>query len=231
MPSCLAGQPASLHAALASTPVGPTSGEMDTVSWTYWLQRTVGSRLVPSQDSCVFWGAGLQEARPGARPQGLPRDQLGSPGKPSGHRSGDETPSCLAQGPGDSRLEQARRRGASRSLCVKAAACIWPASSLWLEWPAGPDWLSRGCWNKSGKGHDESPPCFSKIQSTFLIFGSASGLRGAIQNETDHGPCPQTAHGQPGQASQQLELFGVYCLGAQFSGMTGNVTTAGQAGV
>ena len=106
---------------------------------TYWLQRTVGSHLVPSQDSCVFWGVGLREARPGARPQGLPRDQLGSPGKPSGHRSGDETPSCLAQGPGDSRLEQVRRRGAGRSLCVKVAACVRLALSLWLERPVGPD--------------------------------------------------------------------------------------------
>lgn len=64
-----------------------------------------------------------------------------------------------------------------------------------------------------GKGMLKVAQVF-KIQSTFLISALASGLRGTIQDETDHGPCPQIAHSQPGQqASQQLELFGVYRFG------------------
>ena len=75
-----------------------------------------------------FWGVGLREARPGARLRGLPRDQLGSPGKPSGHRSGVwGEPAGAGQEAG----------GLGVSLCESSSVC--PASPISVERPEGPD--------------------------------------------------------------------------------------------
>ena len=171
LPSCLAGQLASPHTALASAPVGlgntsPTSGEMDTVSWTYWLQSTAGSRLVTSQDSCVSgeWAFERPDLAPG--PRGSPETSWALRESPQGTAQGTRPPPALPRGLGT--VGRSRSGGGGPAgLCVKAAAYVQPVSSLWLEWPVGPDGLSRGWWSQSGKGHHESRPGFLKFRAHF----------------------------------------------------------------
>lgn len=145
LPSCLAGQPASPHTALTSCGPGkrlqPTSGDGHSLL-DLLAASAAGCALGHLSGQC-FWEWAFE--RPGwhQAPGAPQRPARLSGGKPSGHRSGARTPSCLARGPGDSRPEQVRRQGARWVLCVKAAAYVQPASSLWLERPVGPDGLSR----------------------------------------------------------------------------------------
>ena len=126
VPSFFVGQPASPHAALASAPAGlgntsSTSGEMDVVSWTYRLQRTAGSWLGHLSGQLVSGEWAFE------RPNLVP----GSGVSPETSWALLESPRGTAQGSGESRPEQVRRRVAWGSLCVRAAACVRPAASLW----------------------------------------------------------------------------------------------------
>lgn len=179
--------------------------------------------LVTSQDSCISgeWAFERPDLAPGSGVS--PETSWALLESPRDTAQGTRRPPALPRGLG--------RAGWSRS------GGGWPVG-LCVRWQQRTSCQPRLCGaaggprltvprlaERSGKGRHESVPCFFKIQSTFLILGSVSGL--SHPERDGPWPCPQTAHGQPGQASQQVELFGVYRLGAQFSGVTGNVSTAG----